>query len=298
MPRLSSPQQRFVRGATSALLSWQPLNADGDAGTVTGAVTVAVTRGDGTTIGGLPAVAGTGSAVRTVTLPASALAELDQLTASWSIDGTAVATTLATIVGGVYLTAAQLRTLEPALVNATTYPDARLRAVRAACERECEDIAGVAFVPQYAVTRLTGRGRATLLLPHRYVRRVRWARVYDCTTLVETLSAGALASIGATVGEIARRTDGGVWHDGCTVEIGYEHGLDSPPEDLLEVFPQLVRARVTRYRSAIPDGAQSVQMPEGGTLSFARPGAPGRSTGIDAVDWVLWRYTDQLPGIA
>jgi hypothetical protein len=74
------------------------------------------------------------------------------------------------------------------------------------------------------------------------------------------------------------------------VRIGYEYGLDRPPEDLKKASVQAIRAQLNTFASGIPDRATSLQPFDGGNIVLATPGLGPWITGIPAVDEALKRY--------
>jgi len=86
-----------------------------------------------------------------------------------------------------------------------------------------------------------------------------------------------------------------VW--GSEIEIGYEHGMDRPPPDLLDAFMVRMRHRLNLPASGIPDRATSIQTEQGGIMSLSTPGLRGAVTGIPTVDVVLGRRRRTRPGV-
>ena len=286
--------QRVVR-ATTATVEWQGIDQDGEPA-APGTVTIGVTRADGTEVVA-PGTATTATGTRaTYTLPVSATANLDRLTATWTVSGVAVGTTSVEIVGGVYASVAAIRAAD-ALVLGDAGTDAtdRIREGRVAFEQIADAETGVAWVPRFDVTRLDGTGRHSLALPWPQLRRVRWCRIYSTETVYETLTADQLAAIPSDDSGIAVRTDGYVWPVGIrNVEIAYEHGYDVPPADLRDALIQTVRANARQFDNGIDPRTTQVVM-EGMTATI---GASDDLTGNPAVDATLRRHSHKIPGIA
>ena len=285
--------QRVVR-ATTATIEWQGIDQDGEPADP-GTVTIGVTRADGAAVvapGTATDVVGT---VRRYTLPVSATANLDRLTATWTVSGVAVGTTSVEVVGGVYASVAQIRTVDPVVSNLVTDSTDVLKNARAAAESLFETVTGVAWVPKFDVVRLDGTGRHELALPWPQLRRVRWCRIYSTETTYDTLTADQLAAIPADDSGIAVRTDGYVWTAGTrNVEIAYEHGYDVPPADLRDALIQTVRANARQFDNGIDPRTTQVVM-EGMTATI---GASDDLTGNPAVDATLRRHSHKIPGIA
>lgn len=285
--------QRVVR-ATAATIEWQGIDQDGEPADP-GTVTIGVTRADGTVVVA-PGTATTAVGTkRTFTLPVSATANLDRLTATWTVSGVVVGTTSVEIVGGVYASVAQIRTADPVVSNLVTDSTDVLKHARTAAESLFETVTGVAWVPKFDVVRLDGTGRYEMALPWPQLRRVRWCRIYSTETVYDTLTADQLAAIPADDSGIAVRTDGYVWPAGVrNVEIAYEHGYDVPPADLRDALIQTVRANARQFDNGIDPRTTQVVM-EGMTATI---GASDDLTGNPAVDATLRRHSHKIPGIA
>lgn len=285
-----TPDQRILR-SVAATLSWQPVDADGTAATPAGTVTVDVARADGTALVTAGATSGATDAPRTYALSAALNDRLDYLTATWKVAGTAVATTAIEVVGGYYASIAQIRASHATLVNMTKYPDAVVLAARWAVEDEFERITDRAFVPRYWQGRRSGSGGDALVLPHWQLRQVRLLRFYTDGATYTSASSTELAAIPASPEGVAVRTDGNVFDAGCAnVLVGYEHGTDRPPADILRAFYTRVRAVLNDPNSGIPDRATTYTPTGGGTFALATPGSSWFETGIPDVDAVLQRY--------
>lgn len=295
---MQSTHQRVVR-ATTATLSWQGVDQDGDEADP-GVVTVEVVRADGTpVVAAGTATGGTGDAPRTVTLTPPQTADLDLLTCTWkNTDGVTVGSTVVHVVGGVYASLKEIRARDRVLSDPGTDAVATLRRARSEAEHQFEKTMGQAFVPRFDVARLNGSGRATLTLPWAALRRVRYVRVWSGRTFT-SLSVDEVAAIRDNEAGIAVRPDWSVWPWGrANIEIGYEHGHDVPPPDLQRALIQYVRRGARRHDNPILDQATSFTMVEGGTLSLATPGVGKWTTGIPDVDVVLMAYTVDEGGVA
>lgn len=296
---LAHADQRVVRAA-AATLTFQGVDADGEPADP-GTVTVGVTRADGTTlVAAGTATSGTGTNPRTYALTASQTADLDYLTATWTASGVVVGRTFVEIVGGVYASTALIRGMDAVLGNAGTDTTADLIRARQAVERLFESVTGAAWVPKFDTCRLDGSGTGSLLLPWPMLRSVRWCRIYSDDTTYETLTADELAAIPADEAGIAWRTDGQFWPAGRrNVQIGYEHGADRPPVDMIEQLVVAVRKGARRFDNGLPEQATFVNFAEGGSATLATPGVGQWHTGIPSVDEMLKRYAQHSsPGIA
>lgn len=282
---ISVPTSRIVRGAT-ATLAYQGVDADGEPADP-GVVTVKVESSDGTVVKAAgTATSGSGVNPRTVALTAGDTADLDVLTATWSVGVDVVATSTHEVVGGVYLSVQEIRDLEPALSTVTEYPNAVLITARRQVEAMFEDACNRAFVPRFRVDVLSGDGTNTLVVRRPDVRAVRWCEIWDGAEYVTVDVAELRAN---AVGAVHR--EDAVWPVGVqNVRVGYEYGLDRPPQDLRQAAVQAIRAQVNTFRSGIPDRATSYQPIDGGNVVLATPGLGPWITGIPTVDEALKRY--------
>ena len=293
------PNQRTLRG-TPASLAFTNVDSDGTNTAASGAVTVGVTKGDGSTLVA-SATATTGTNPYLYALTAANNTELQWLTATWTDAGdSSVHTTLIEVVGGYYASLADIRNSDSSLTDAVKYPDARILQVRWDTEVEFEEACGVSFVPRYRRVRLDGSGRGTQVLPNQFVRSVRSVRVYSDETTYVAFTAGELAAIDVSQGAgLIHRTDGFYFPQGYkNIVVEYEHGFDRPPADLRQAFLTRVRSRLNFDKTGIPDRATTYVPAEGGTFSLSTPGRGGSITGIPDVDVVLARYGRNIPGIA
>jgi hypothetical protein len=290
--------QRIVR-ATAATLKWQGIDYEGNEANP-GTVTVEVLRSNGDAIKAAgTATAGTGTQPRTVTLTPAETADLDMLTVKWTASGVLLAETLHEIVGGVYVTANDIRSADSSLTNTQVYPTSLLNEGRAEVERMFEDVCGVGFVPRFEVERLDGRYTTQLVLSWPQLRRVHWCRIWTNDIDYTELSAAELAAIKPSRTGVVFRSDGSLWDRGVqNIEIAYEHGYDLPPPDLRKAAIRAIRHQVNRLKSAIDERATSFTMFEGGTVTLATPGVGRWTTGIPEVDETLMRYSHKTPSIA
>lgn len=249
-----------------------------------GAVSVAVTRLDGTPV---QSGAATHPGVGQYAFALGPVAQLDALTVTWTgtVAGAArTETDLVEVVGGYLFELADLRSeYKP---DPTRFPTSVLEAKRTAAEVECEDICGVAFVPRFTRVSLDSRGGGCdLLLPHAQARSVRAVSV-DGTVW-------PLA--GVTVSGSGVLTTSGVWPRGRVV-VEYEHGLDWPPPDLADAVMLRSFSLLGRASSGVPQRAVSWSADSGGTYRLSLPGA--RKTGIPDVDGPYERHTLDVGGFA
>ncbi len=282
--------QRILR-ATAATLSWQGTDSTGEPADP-GTVTVGVVSSDGTVVKApLTATSGTLTSARTVALTAAQTANLDRLTATWTVAGNVVATTYHDVVGGFYFSATELRASEPSLANASQDPTAKILLARNEVEDKFEANGRPGFVPRFTVERVTAHAGVRHMLSRWPLRRVRWVRQwygYQSTPTYLDYTSTELAGI-----YVDSVTDSAVFPTIVagyeSVQVGYEYGFDDIPADVKAAAMTYARLMVNRHRSAVPDRAVSMTSPEGTSFQLGRVGTVWRPTGIDDVDEVLTR---------
>jgi hypothetical protein len=292
--QLAGNAPRVLRGS-AGLASWQPRDGDGEPADPGAAVTVGITSSDGTVlVAPGTATAGTGTAVRTMALTPGMTAQLDVLTATWTVSGVVRAVTYIEVVGGYYYSTADLVAAEPALSDAGKFSVASLVARRAEVEALFESACSVAFVPRFTVERLQVTGRQ-LALTWPQVRAVRWVRQWTYTPDIFT-SVGASDIARTNVDYASGVVDLATFYaHPAWLSIGYEHGYDAPPADLKRAALTWARMTALRGSSGVPDRATSMQMPDGGSVTLATPGVGTWRTGVPSVDEVLKRYDHHSP---
>ena len=304
--------QRILVG-TTATLQVTLVDGSGEPTAAAGAVSVVVTRSDGTTA--LPSATATAASSGwdapnpySVTLPAAANTNLDELTAVWTDAGDgSVHTTKIGVVGGIYAPIGMIRRSDTTLLDSVKYPDDAVRAARFEVESEFETVCARAFVPRFTIARLNGSGDSTLHLPMPHLRRIRavteigpgWPTGFGSHSYRSSAAAGVtyswtpaeVGSVAPSAIGIARRTDGRIWPAGhANLLVAWEHGMDVIPDDVQRAALTRIRSRLNMAKSGIPDRAVSFTQSEGGTFSIATPGMRGSITGIPEVDVVLNRW--------
>jgi len=285
---VSTSASRIVR-ASPAVIEFQGVDQYGEPADP-GVVTVGVVNSKGDVVVS-PGTASVGSGVspRTYTFTVAQTANLDRLTATWTVTGTVVGVTSHEVVGGVYVSVADVRRLEPSLSEVPDYSSTTLVDARSQVEQMFEDVCGRAFVPRFRVDVLSGDGTRSLELHRPDVRAVRWVRVAGVEVTGESFVVDGRRVV----------RDGSVWPSGSlNIEVGYEYGLDRPPADLAHAAVQAIRAQVNTFRSGIPDRATSYQPAEGGNVILATPGIGPWVTAIPSVDEAIRRYRDDYVRVA
>lgn len=281
--------QRALTG-TSPTISHVFYGEDGEPAAVT-SPTFSVKASDGTILVPTATATGPTSGAYTYRLPASATAQLDTLTATWTgtIGGVPeVFTDTIEIVGGFLFTLADARAL-PALADSAKYPDASVISARTLAEQAFEHIANVAFVPRYTVETVNGDGATrTLLMRWNRVRSVRsvnmtvGGRPRVTTALTSTELSGTYVSGPGTIGWDTP------WPLGYgNIQVGYEHGYDSPPMRVAGAV--LLLAKNFLVKGPVDDRAIS-QAGEFGNIALLTPGVRGAHFGIAEVEQALAEY--------
>lgn len=295
--------KRCVQGAPITVV-YQSVDADGEPTTTDpGVVTVDVTRADGTALVTADATTGT-AGTRAYTIAATQTAELDELSVTWKDATTTIGCTTVNVVGCPYFkitgTAeeAGIRDVEPTMrdeVEADPATVIRARGeVEAMFERACGHV--LSFVPRFAVATLIHPGTPSLRLPHYYVRAVRWVKYGSSLgALVDFNDYDLDTTVFAEPSGMATIT-GGSWPPGRLV-VGYEHGLDAPPDDVRRVAMWAVRRQVQLTRNAVSARAMSYTTSNGEIQRFPTPGLGPWTTGVPEIDEVLESYRRRYPSL-
>lgn len=291
--------QRILRGAT-ATLHFYLLDADGSPVAAAGALTVGITRADGTILiasGTATTTVATGH--YTYTLAAASTVTLDLLTATWtdSVTPTAAQTTTHEIVGGYVFSVAQAQAFE-SLGDLSAYQPADIIAKRAEVEDELEQIRNAAFVPRYARLTLDGTGDSEIITGLTWLRTLRSVRVYAQvgSSSYTAFTAAQVAACIVTEDGRVRRGDGNVFQFGVgNIMVEVEHGFTDWGEDLRNAALHRLRSMLNRAGSAVPDRAKAFTSADGYSYDLTAPSET--STGIPDVDMVYARYPRLAKGV-
>lgn len=300
LEQLPDGAERILKGAAATMTSYK-LSGAGEPVAPAGAVTVTITRADGTAVA-TGAATTTDAVTKQVSYALSAANNtlLDWLTAVWTDTDTTTWTTYHEVVGAFYFSVADAIRIDPNLDSSRISPE-RLRAVRDEVERELESdqCCGRALVPRYRRVRLWGNGSSKLQLPTPDLRTVRTVRVYTSTTAYSSFSATELAAIAPSERGIALRADGNTWDpDTYGIVVEYEYGFDRPPSDLVRAILRRARYWFGQTSSGMPERATTFSSDQGGTYSLALAGRAGNITALDDVDLLIKRYRFQPYGFA
>lgn len=288
---------REVTGSTRSLkgtrvtLKVKPVE-DGAAITVDGTPppTVTIVGDDGTTIV-TDGVATVAAPYVTYALTAAQTAQVNRLTATWSIETTdgQPAETFVTyheIVSEFLFNLADVRAYDGGeLANTTAYPDLTVQAWRDAITDTFEAITNRAFGGRFAREIHDGDGSALLLTRAMDLRSIR-AGATRLGTSWTALTADQLAAV-QVYDDGSLYFEGGSWpagHKNCRVDL--EYGLKPGPE-IAAAGMRILRHMVTS--SDIPDRA-IMEVSENGTYQLSVAGRRNAWFGIPDVDAVLARY--------
>lgn len=276
--------QRILSGAPNPVLRATLVDQDGEPVTADqGTVTCTVTRSDGTLVGAADRATTDTNAGVTCQLTTAEGATLDVLTATWRIAGVTRHVSHHRIIGAWPFSLFELSQRAGIFDG---FDRSQLFVQRDRVLDLVEDVTGVAWQPQYDVTRHHFRWQQRLVLrrPLRAVRSIvdDDGIALDLTDLEIDHGAG-IADVGGPLGG---------WYS-----IGQEHGYDRPPADLLDAMLTLAADGLRRDLSTVARRARTVSDGLGVTQQFGWAG-PGHPTGIDDVDAVLMRYAGATDGIA
>ena len=274
---------RILRGTPGTL--FQTWYEDG-AAIDPGAVTITITRADGTDLVTSASTSGTGAAGRTYNFTQAQTNQLDTLTVTWTSATKGTLTDTVEIVGGFLFTVAE------AYANdiPTIHTAADIAAMRTTVEQEIEKACGCAFVPRYTRDTLDGPGGPTLTLR-------------PLVTNVRTVTANGTPFTAGDITALSYGSNGTVhsprpWACGTSnIVVGYEHGYQEPPHGIRRAALILTKSWLGGKRSPIDDRAITFNVAEGGTYSLAVPGRNGSHFGHPDVDSAIDRYS-LITGIA
>jgi hypothetical protein len=189
--------------------------------------TVEVFRSDGTVLAasGPATDDGVGRFVKPLTVAQTSL--LDVLRADWSmsVDGgpPGTITTYTELVSGFLCTLGDLGNVYPGK------SDEDLAVIRSGTERRLESACRQALIPRFTVETKTIRRRVRLAWPH--IRAIRFVIVNDVALSPGEVANLSVSAVGTVYG-LPRFNTVGIGR--CV--IGYEHGLDYPPGDTVEMM--------------------------------------------------------------
>lgn len=250
---------------TEAILHWVNRDQDGEPLDYGGAVTVAVTKADGSAVQSGSAAAGDETGEFTFTVTVGNNATLETWNVAWTRADGAVYNTTVRVVGGYHVSLTEARAIDPSLIGGI-YDDATLLRARAQAEEEIKKMTNVDFVPTYHQVRISGNNGTELLLPDPYLRRVRTAASYGyiAGTTSWTYPSSAVQAIPPSDTGLATLIDGSYWEYGeSNLVLEYEAGLDVAPFDVQMATVMIMRYRTNQTRNGRVMNAQPIQGPNG-----------------------------------
>ncbi len=249
---------RLLRNQPGTLTAtWERDGVQVDPGTVT----VTVTNDAGTNIVTNQGTTGSPGSSRSVVLSASATAQLDSLTVTWTAADGSTLTTYAEIVGGFLFSIQRARTRSP-LQDTTAYPTSQLLFYRTLAEMALEDVCGVAFVPRYSRHEASVVNYGVLEVPRRRITSVRsiWTATNSGPQALPTLSGLRILS-----GSSIFLPTFWNWYS-RPVYVGYEHGYQETPPRVSRAALEL--ARRWMVESPWDERATSFRTRDGGDMSI------------------------------
>lgn len=246
-----------------------------------GAVTVRVNRDNGDLLRATtPATPGT-TGVYTFALTTADTAQLDILKATWTSPTLGERVTHHEVVGNTYVAVAEVRAL-PKLNDVVKYPLAVIEDALRSAEALIERYTGVAFVRRYRRESVdTMAYSVEVSVSGHPVRKVLSADYDGVSQTVATWLVFDHGAIGLPQG----------YHfpNGSLVNVAYEYGYDTPPEDLKRAVLMLVRAWLLEDQSRIPDRSTGTRN-EFGDVTWSVINNREHPTGIPEVDAILVGY--------
>lgn len=283
-----------VLSGKPAVISVTLLDHNGEPKDANGTVSCAITNTAGDTVTHGAVTPGSADGVYTVSLTALATAALDVLTCEWTAEDDFTQTSTVEIVGGFYFSSFDVRAIEESTQQPIKYPLDDILRVRNEVEDECYRITGQSFAPRFRRVVLDGDGRSSFLLPDANLRALRSVTVDGTAWEIDQLAELRLNDWGHVSWPYSAFASGS-----ANIIVTYEHGWDSPPEDIKRAAITRLRERLNRGKSGIPDRA-TTQVFDGGTFSLATPGRNGYKTGNPDVDAVYLdpQYCLRAPAVA
>lgn len=278
-----SGMQRILAGSVNPELRVTLRDQDGEPADAGGTVLCTITRADGTVLATNRATSDpTGLGTYVCALTTAEATTLDVLQAQWTVSGVVRATSWHRIVGGFMFAISDVQ----ARPGAQSFDVAMIRVERDRITDLIEEHCG-AVAPQYDLEQWQAphHGSHIRTLHHRPVRAIRSVTVDGAAEDLADLEVDFASGV----------VTGDVWfHESCT--IGYEHGLDAPPEDLRQAAIDAAVDRILRNKNTVGPRVRSSTNELGITQQFAYAG-PNHPTGLDEVDAVIMRYARPRIGI-
>jgi len=267
-------------------LSVATLDEDGEELTATAPATVTIRDGGGASVY-------SGSATPTLGLlsadvPVAELEQLDVYFCTWTDAAHLEFHSYLELCGGHLFIIPDFRDWDTAFADKTKYPEVKVRAARVAGEARFERAARLAYVRRGRRLTAIGDGRARLRLCDNAVRTLLSASIDAVALTGAELDAVAIREWGAL-----DRRGGRAWTKDAAIAVHYEHGLDYPPEPVVNAA--MLLARDYLIRSPLSSRAVS-EWTDVGFLRLATAGRE-RPTGLPEVDEVAREFGRDRPNI-
>lgn len=264
-----------------------------------GAVTVTVTKADGTALYSDEAATGSGAAARTLTLTPADTAELDRLRVVWDSVVYGELVQEYEIVGALLFTIAELRAFRDQsgqpLTDVSKYPVSVIEEARSRITDEFEQILEYAPVPRYRRITLAGDGCVSLPLPDLFIRRLRSVETRSGAVWTAFTSEDLDDAFVDSSGELWRDTRGVFARGRGNIRVSYEYGRDQSNRWFLPLKrAAIILARYQLVDSNVSERTTSFSS-EDGTFSLATAGLRGSFYGLPNVDSVLARASLHVP---
>lgn len=262
-----------------------------------GAVTVTITKADGTALYTDASASGSGADARTKSLTASDTANLDVLTVVWTSPTYGDLTETVEIVGDLLFTEVEARAFRNSKLTEALASDAAVADARARISEDFEEILGVSPFPRYKLETLNGNGGDTLLLPDIRVTDVRSIEYRESGgTTWTAYTSTELADVFIDSGGVLIRESLGTFLAGRrNIRVGYEYGHERVPAPIKRAAIMVLHA--SEITSDIDPRAMSFS--DGlGTIRFVTPGLTrGAWYDIPEVNATLQRWIEKVPVI-
>jgi hypothetical protein len=267
------------------------------AGTATdmGAVTVTITRTNGTALYTAQATTNNGDGTYTFPLTDTDTARLDRLTCEWlATTSNQTLTSYVEIVGAHLVTEAQIRAFDPALANTTNYPDANILAVRDRVTDRLEHWTKRSWVPRFRYGKFAGTGGYRLEVQDAQ-QTLGGSGGEGAKSDVSSLIAASIGGTAVTASNVDV-VDGGFWYttgiwstptiaDPLNVVAEWAYGLPVLVDGVDRICLLLIRDYLTR--GPVSEYAISAAN-DFGTTRFIQEGGPMRNPSRipEVNDWV------------
>ena len=269
--------------AHAATLATTWTDGTGEPSAPTGAVSVVVTDSAGAVV--LSTTATVSGSSCSVVLSASLVPAVDWLAAVWTDAAGVTTTTAHEVTGGVYVTLAALRSLEPSLAS---YSDAEVLEARSVAEAECERITRQSWVRRLGRSTVESH-TCWIVLP--------WTPLVSLRTIANCYGipfvAGEFAFIQSGPNGFVHRDSG--WSLG-PYSVTYEHGHSAPSADIRRAVARRTAYWCRQATTPTPDQSMRMVIDGGQTIQLASAGRD--RTGDDVVDAIYRSNRSEPVGIA